>query len=490
VRQHPHLYEISAWPWLERLSRQEQRHVTLADVPAAAWDAIAARGMDYVYLMGVWKRSRIGRLMGRTDLSLLAEYDRVLPGWGMADVPGSPYCIQAYEPDDRMGGWPGLDAARAELARRDIALVLDFVPNHTGFDHEWVGAHPDFYVQGTLDNFRADPTLYHPIEDTADTVRFIACGRDPFFPPWRDVAQLNYFNPATREAMIRVLSSIAQHCDGVRCDMAMLVLNDVFAQTWANRVDLLWDTPADEFWPEATRRTPLTFLAEVYWDREYQLQQQGFDFTYDKRLLDRVHHGDPTETRGHLHADPAYSAKLARFLENHDEPRSLPAFGHRIRAAATLTFTLPGLRFFFDGQFEGADMRAPVQLGRWPASPDRADIHDFYARLLKAIDQPLFHDGAWSLLDVRGAGDSTNTDLIACAWRRGNDFAIAGVNITDHDAQGLVVVGELPGGEAFELQDQLSDQRYRWTRAALGNGLYVRLKSGDAHLFVIARPSP
>ena len=75
-------------------------------------------------------------------------------------------------------------------------------------------------------------------------MRFIACGRDPFFPPWRDVAQLNYFNPATREAMIGVLTTIAQHCDGVRCDMAMLVLNDVFAQTWQQRVDLLWDAPA------------------------------------------------------------------------------------------------------------------------------------------------------------------------------------------------------------------------------------------------------
>ena len=196
----------------------------------------------------------------------------------------------------------------------------------------------------------------------------------------RDVAQLNYFNPDTREAMIGVLAAIAEHCDGVRCDMAMLVLNDVFAQTWSQRVDLLWGAPADEFWPGATRRAPMTYLAEVYWDREYQLQQQGFDFTYDKRLLDRLHHGDPHETRGHLHADPAYSRKLARFLENHDEARSVPTFGHRLRAAAALTFTLPGLRFFFDGQFAGADLRAPVQLGRWPPDPDRADVRDLYAR--------------------------------------------------------------------------------------------------------------
>jgi hypothetical protein len=267
--------------------------------------------------------------------------------------------------------------------------------------------------------------------------------------------------------------------------MAMLVLNDVFAQTWGERVDLLWEMPAGEFWPEATRRVPMTYLAEVYWDREFQLQQQGFHFTYDKRLLDRLHHGDPEDARGHLRADPAYSARLARFLENHDEARSVAAFGHRIRAAAALTFTLPGLRFFFDGQMEGADVRLPVQLGRWPDDPDRADIRDLYARLLTTINGPLFHDGEWTLLDVGGAGDTTDTDLIAYKWRMGNDLATVIANISGHDAQGLVEIGDLPDGESFDLIDQLSDQIFKWTRADLDNGLYVSLRSGDAHLFLV-----
>ena len=179
MRTHPHLYEISAWPWLERLSREENRRVTLGDVPASAWDAIEKSGMDCVYLMGVWKRSAVGRLMGRTDPSLVAEYDRGLPGWEMRDVPGSPYCIQAYEPDDRMGGWKGLDKTRKELADRGMSLILDFVPNHTGFDHDWVRTNPEYYVQGTLDNYRAEPILYHPIEEEdGSNVRFIACGQN------------------------------------------------------------------------------------------------------------------------------------------------------------------------------------------------------------------------------------------------------------------------------------------------------------------------
>jgi hypothetical protein len=267
--------------------------------------------------------------------------------------------------------------------------------------------------------------------------------------------------------------------------MAMLVLNDVFAQTWANRVDLLWRTPDSEFWPGATRRAPMTYLAEVYWDREFQLQQQGFHYTYDKRLLDRLHLGDGNDVRGHLHADATYSARLARFLENHDEARSVTAFGHRIRAAAALTFTLPGLRFFFDGQLEGAHLKPPVQLGRWPEDPDRPDIRDLYARLLRTNDQPLFHEGVWSLLNVGSAGDTTNADLVAFAWRKGDDLAVVAGNITGHDAQGLVEIGELPAGDVFELKDQLSDQSYTWTRAGLEHGLYVSLHSGDAHLFLI-----
>jgi len=80
VRNHPHLYEISAWPWLEQLSRARGSQVTLDNVHGGAWDWIARQGMDCVYLMGVWQRSAVGRLMGRVDSALVSEYDRVLPG--------------------------------------------------------------------------------------------------------------------------------------------------------------------------------------------------------------------------------------------------------------------------------------------------------------------------------------------------------------------------------------------------------------------------
>jgi hypothetical protein len=320
----------------------------------------------------------------------------------------------------------------------------------------------------------------------------LAHGRDPYFPGWPDTLQVNHRHAGFREAMLRTLEDIARQCDGVRCDMAMLVLPDVIARTWGERARPADGSPPvdDSFWPHAVARVrrsrpDFVFMAEAYWDLEWTLQQQGFDYTYDKRLLDRLHHGDANEARGHLHAAPAYNEKLARFLENHDEARSVAMFGHRVRAAAAVTFTLPGLRFFFDGQLEGAHVRPPVQLGHWPEDPDRADIRDLYTRLLRTIDLPLFHDGHWSLVTVRGAGDTTNNDLIAFAWRNGADLAVVAANITDHDAQGLLEIGDLPTGDAFELHDQLSGDTYHWTRADLGNGLYVRLQSGGAHILLV-----
>jgi glycosidase len=180
------------------------------------------------------------------------------------------------------------------------------------------------------------------------------------------VAQLNYFNPETRAVMLDALAAVAEHSDGVRCDMAMLVVNDIFESTWRPILRDSWPSLHEEFWPGAIGRVAsLVYLAEVYWDREWQLQQQGFHFTYDKRLLDRLHQGTAEEVRAHLRAERAFSDRLARFLENHDEERSAARFGGRVRAAAALAATLPGMRFFFDGQLEGRRISAPVKLARW-----------------------------------------------------------------------------------------------------------------------------
>ena len=485
----PLLLELSAWPWLERLSRAERRHITLDNVPPREWDRIARDGFNLVFLMGVWSRSAIGRELARTDPWLVQEYDRVLPGWTDEDVPGSPYCIQRYEPDGRMGGWAGLAAARRELRARGIGLVLDFVPNHTGFDHPWVSQHPHRYVLGTEADVAAAPEDFRAMESVEGVVH-VACGRDPHFAPWRDVAQLNYFNPDTREAMRGGLRTLAEHCDGVRCDMAMLALNDVFDRTWRRVLRGEWPRLPDEFWPGATRDVPeLIFLAEVYWDLEGVLLGQGFTFAYDKRLLDALHAPDPaSRVRYLLAADYPPGAGLARFIENHDEPRSAPIFGHRLTAAAALAGTLPGIRFFFDGQQDGRRIRSPVQLARWPEEPVDPGVRAVYDRVLGFASQELLHDGEWRLLDGWPAGDDTFPGVLAYRWRAPAALVVIVVNPGASAAQANVgIAGHLPAGSAFDFEDALTGARYRWTREALERtGLYVRLEGGAAHLFRVA----
>ena len=126
-------------------------------------------------------------------------------------------------------------------------------------------------------------------------------------------------------------------------------------------------------------------MAEVYWDMEWTLQQQGFDLCYDKRLYDRLVHDPPDSVRGHLQADGAYQQRLIRFIENHDEPRAALTFGPaRGRAAAVVMSTLPGARLYHDGQLEGFRTHLPIQLGREPDEPSDPDLRSFYGRLLRA----------------------------------------------------------------------------------------------------------
>ena len=287
------------------------------------------------------------------------------------DIAGSGFAITGYTVHRDLGGDAALARLRKRLRKRGLRLMLDFVPNHMGLDHPWVEDHPEYYIPGTeLDLARAPQNYTWVKRKRGDLL--LAHGRDPYFPGWPDTLQLNYGNPATQEAMIGELLKIAGQCDGVRCDMAMLVLPDVFERTWGTGA-----SPSGRRRPSACGSTfrAFCFMAEVYWDLEWTLQQQGFDYTYDKRLYDRLRDGHARPVREHFYAGLDYQNKMARFLENHDEPRAAAAFSPEMHeAAAVITFLSPGLRFFHQGQFEGRKKRISPHLGRGPCEPSRPEV--------------------------------------------------------------------------------------------------------------------
>jgi alpha amylase-like protein len=483
---HPVLYEINTWVWLGELAAAIGRPVTLASVPAAEWDRLAGLGADAIWLMGVWQRSPEGRTIALDNPGLLADFRSALPDFTAADVVGSPYCVRGYAVDEHLGGPSGLRAARRALAERGLRLVLDFVPNHVAPDHPWTRDHPACFVKGEEADLERDPASFRRVAG-----RVIACGRDPFFPAWPDVLQLDAFAPGLRDTAAATLLDIASQCDAVRCDMAMLFMNDIFARTWGPRVG---PAPATEYWPTVIaavkgRHPDFRFIAEAYWDREWALQQQGFDYCYDKRLLDRLSEDSAESVRGHLQAEMAYQVRLVRFVENHDEPRAAATFGpEQARAAAATFATLPGARLFHEGQLEGHRVRLPVFLGRRPTEPTDPGVRAFYRKLLRAVHTPALRDGEWRLLERTGWPDNeTFREVVAWAWERGRERRVIVVNLSARPAQARVRFPwpDLAGGR-LTLADALTDEVYeRDGGEAVDPGLYVDLPGWGVHFLAV-----
>ena len=437
--QHPFILEINTWTWLRSLSPHQQNAYTLQTVPLSVLDELI-EPFDVIWLMGVWRRSPLAREVALQREDLQDAYHRSLPDFSPEDVLGSPYAVYDYSVAPQLGGLKGLKRIRRALQKRGKLLLLDFVPNHVAPDHPWIQTNPDFLLQGSPYDMSTNP---HDFFRKGE--RIFAHGKDPAFPAWLDTLQLNSFSEAYRQEAIHELKEIAAFCDGVRCDMAMLMMNHIFRKTWNERgghplhhefwVDII--SAVKQVFPE------FKFLAEVYWDLGWQLQQQGFDYCYDKRLYERLLYENVGSIKSHLHAEWDYQSKLVRFVENHDEARAAAAFGtQRSLAAAAISLTLPGARLFHDGQQNGKRMKFPVELGRAPQEPVQADIRDFYQRFLRHLSAEMKKDGEWRLFHIDGQ-DYWHSPFIAYVWDYGRTMLLVMVNYSDQPRDGCIALPQL-----------------------------------------------
>ena len=484
---HPLLYQLNTRVVLNELSRSLGHVATLDDFPDTELDRLAALGFEWIWLLSVWQTGDAARRVSRSNPQWRAEFEHTLPDLREADIAGSGFAISGYTVHRDLGGAAALVRLRTRMRQRGLKLMLDFVPNHMAPDHAWTARFSDYFVQGSEADLEHAPQNYFRMDTGAGSPVF-AHGRDPYFDGWPDTVQLNYGNPSLQRAMQGELARIADQCDGVRCDMAMLLVPEVFERTWGIR--------AEPFWPgaiEVVRRghPNFVFLAEVYWDMEWTLQCQGFDYTYDKRLYDRLRDAHARSAREHLCADLAFQDRSARFLENHDEPRAAATFTPEMHAAAAvISFLSPGLRFFHDGQLEGRRARVSPHLVRRPEEPLDHEVADLYERLLAVLRHSVVRGGQWRLLETERAWpeNASAAHFIAFSWQRGaRDWLWVVVNYAPQQSQCFVrlPIDEL-AGRMVRLEDLSGPDSYdRSGDDLLKRGLYVDLAGWKYHIFEV-----
>lgn len=437
---HPSLYEINTRVFLNALGPG----ATLADIPGKYWKELRARGIDWVWLMGIWEIREKALDPHLIPPGMMEEFRTLIPGLTQDDICGSPYAIHDYRVDPDLGDAEQLSALRKKLHKLGMKLMLDFVPNHFGAHCRWLETHPQYFIEADEAAWLGDrKTYFRPWHDRN---RFFAHGKDPYFDAWQDTLQVNYANPDTHPWMTSLLEDIASVCDGVRCDMAMLPVTRIFKQTWGQSMTVVQDQP--EFWTDAIRHIKASFpgfllLAECYWDMEAELLGMGFDYCYDKVFFDRQSTTDPAQMRLHFHAESWWLLRTARFLENHDEHRTAYRLDlRRHMAAASMVAFGPGMRFWHMGQWEGRRKKVPVQLNRYPPETSCGCllqdppydlcctcIHQYYSRLLQLAQEKIFREGEWRTVQ----GPDPDATPLCWLWTLQAEHVLVAINYSDRE---------------------------------------------------------
>ena len=483
----PKLYEINTRVWI----KQFEKGTTLSNIPFHIFENYAEKGIDAVWLLGIWKTcpGLINKCCFTSDL--ISSYNKALPDWKKEDVIGSPFAIDDYDVNPALGNFSELKLLKKRLNEIGIKLILDFIPNHFGAESKLIKSNPGIFIQADKELLSNDPHTFFETESDHDKI--FAHGRDPLFPAWTDTIQVNYYCKDAREFMFNKLLLLTEYCDGVRCDMAMLQLNNVFENTWLGVLNKTnFNKPHDEFWKIAiekvkTKSPDFIFIAEAYWNLEWNLQQLGFDFTYDKTLTDRISANDVQSVKAHLMADNQFQRQSVRFIENHDEQRAVEKFGVKQSiAASVLISTIQGMKLYYDGQFVGKKTKLPVQLGRSSNEKISESVEKHYTKLFSIINFEIFKKGEWKYLDTLPVAENNYSfeNLFAWQWKLNEDSRLVIINYSNSTAQCRLKFDLITSKKEIKLFDLLNDIDYLRSVEEIKNiGLFIELKSYHRHIF-------
>ncbi|HVQ25238.1 MAG TPA: alpha-amylase family glycosyl hydrolase, partial [Planctomycetota bacterium] len=464
--------------WLDQLARKYRREVARLDqVPDEELDRLAAFGINALWLIGVWERSAASR--------------RIKQLAGNPDAAASAYAIHGYAIAHELGGEEAWRVLSERAGARGIRLASDMVPNHMGLDSPWVVEHPDWFLSrqdppyptysfegaelssdGRVslkleDHYwdRSDAAVvFRRRDNQSGETRFIYHGNDGTSFPWNDTAQLDYLNPAAREAVIQAILGVARRFPIIRFDAAMVLAKRHIQRLWypdpggggipsrsghgVSRAQFDRAMPR-EFWREVVDRVaaeaPGTLLlAEAFWLMEgYFVRTLGMHRVYNSAFMvmlrDERNADYRSVLRNTLEFDPDILQRWVNFMNNPDERTAVDQFGRgeKYFGVATMLATLPGLPMFGHGQVEGYEERYGMEFRRALRDEpvDEGLEREHWRRLVPLLHRRSLFAGAreFLLYDCRDASGNVNEDVFAYSNREGAPGTAAAALVLYHN---------------------------------------------------------